>query len=120
MNGKARILERGAQPGNCASAQHEKGADGSTNYRENTRPWLGGSGPIRGFDMRLNHFSRRVLASTAAAGDGQAHLDFEQRPRALIDSFADLSVADGMAQANVHGLALDTGDWRQSRRLAIM
>jgi uncharacterized tellurite resistance protein B-like protein len=59
--------------------------------------------------MRLNHFSRRILASTAAAGDWQAHLDREQRVRALIDSLADLAVADGMAQADVHGFwALDS------------
>jgi hypothetical protein len=53
--------------------------------------------------MRLNHFSRRIFASAAAAGDWQAHLDVEQRRRTLIDSLADLAVADGMAQADVHG-----------------
>jgi hypothetical protein len=75
--------------------------------------------------MRLNHFSRRIFASAAAAGDRQAHLDIEQRRRTLIDGLADLAVADGMTEADVHGLeALDpnrlTGDWRESRRLAIM
>jgi hypothetical protein len=75
--------------------------------------------------MRLNHFSRRIFAAAAAAGDWQAHLDVEQRRRTLIDSLADLAVADGMAQADVHGSgALDStrllGDWRESRRLAIM
>jgi hypothetical protein len=53
--------------------------------------------------MSLNHFSRRFLAPAAAASDGQAHLHFEQRARALIHGFADLAVADGMAHANVHG-----------------
>jgi hypothetical protein len=95
------------------------------NYRENTRDCSGGNGTIRRFDMRLNHFSRRIFASTATAGDRQAHLDIEQRRRALIDSLADLAVADGMTQADVHGFrALDStrllGDWRQSLRLAIM
>jgi hypothetical protein len=70
--------------------------------------------------MRLNQFSRRIFASTAAGGDGQAHLDFEQRSRALIDGLADLTVADGMAHANVHGWLSILSDWRESQRLAIM
>jgi hypothetical protein len=71
--------------------------------------------------MRLNHFSRRIFASTAAAGDWQAHLDFQQRRGTLIDGFADLAIADGMAHADVHGSGLYIqGDWRESRRLAIM
>ncbi len=90
------------------------------NYRENTRAWLGGSGTIRRFDMRLNHFSRRIFAPAAAAGDGQAHLDFEQRCSALIHGFADLAIADGIAHANVHGWLSILRDWRASRRLAIM
>jgi hypothetical protein len=53
--------------------------------------------------MRLNHFSRRIFASTAAAGDRQAHLDFEQRRGALIHGLANLAIADGIANANVHG-----------------
>jgi hypothetical protein len=62
--------------------------------------------------MRLNHFSRRIFASTAAAGDRQAHLNFEQRRGALIHGLPDLAVTDGMAHANVHGWLLE------SRRLA--
>jgi hypothetical protein len=119
------MLESGAERGNCASAQHYERGDGLTNYRENTRAVSGGNGTIRRFDMRLNHFSRRILASTAAAGDGQAHLDFQQRRGALIDGFADLAIADGMAHADVHGSrALAStrllGDWRESQRSANM
>jgi len=71
--------------------------------------------------MRLNHFSRRILASTAATSDWQPHLDFKQRLGALVDDLANLAVADGIAHADVHGLRFPVlGDWRQSLRLAIM
>ena len=53
--------------------------------------------------MVLNNFSRRIFASTAAAGDWQLHLYFVERSGALIHDFADLAIADGIAQANVHG-----------------
>jgi hypothetical protein len=53
--------------------------------------------------MVLNNFSRRILASAAAAGDRQLQLYFVQRSGALIHDFADLAIADGIAQANVHG-----------------
>jgi hypothetical protein len=53
--------------------------------------------------MSLNNFSRRIFASTAAAGDRQLHLHFVQRRGAPIHDFADLAIADGIAQANVHG-----------------
>jgi hypothetical protein len=53
--------------------------------------------------MVLNNFSRRIFASTAAAGDGQLQLHFVQRSGALIHDFADLAITDGIAQANVHG-----------------
>ena len=52
--------------------------------------------------MVLNNFSRRILASTAAARDGQLLLDFVERSGAPIHDFADLAIADGIAQANVH------------------
>lgn len=85
-----------------ASAARE-GREGKANYRGNTRLESSGNGTIRRFYMRLNHFSRSLLASAAAAGDRQAHLDLEQRAGALVHGFADLAVADGMAKANVHG-----------------
>jgi hypothetical protein len=53
--------------------------------------------------MSLNNFSRRILASPAAAGDWQLLLHFVQRCGASIHDFADLAIADGIAQANVHG-----------------
>jgi hypothetical protein len=53
--------------------------------------------------MSLNNFSRRILASTAAAGDRQLQLYFVERCGAPIHDFADLAIADGIAQANVHG-----------------
>jgi hypothetical protein len=53
--------------------------------------------------MVLNNFSRRILAPTAATGDRQLLLDFVQRSGASIHDFADLAIADGIAQANVHG-----------------
>jgi hypothetical protein len=56
--------------------------------------------------MRLNHFSRRILAPAAATGYRQAHLHFEERAGALIDDFADLAIADCMAQTDVHGSRL--------------
>lgn len=56
--------------------------------------------------MSLNNFSRRFFAATAAAGDGQPQLHFEQRTRALVDDLTDLSIADGMTQADVHGSTL--------------
>jgi hypothetical protein len=71
--------------------------------------------------MRLNHFSRRIFASTATGGDWQAHLDFEQRDCALIDGLADLAVADGIAHANVHGwlsipaTGVSRYDWRSCK-----
>jgi hypothetical protein len=67
------------------------------NYRENTRLWSGGAGPIRGFDMSLNNFSRRILASAAAARDWQLQLHFVQRTGAAIHDFADLAIANGIA-----------------------
>ncbi len=57
--------------------------------------------------MSLNNFSRRILASTAAAGDGQLQLDFVQRAGAAVHDFADLAIADGIAQADVHGFEAD-------------
>jgi hypothetical protein len=53
--------------------------------------------------MVLNNFSRRILASTTAAGDRKLLLHFVQRTGAPIHDFADLTIADGIAQANVHG-----------------
>lgn len=53
--------------------------------------------------MSLNNFSRRILATAAATGDWQLQLHFVQRTGATIDDFADLAIADGIAQANVHG-----------------
>jgi hypothetical protein len=53
--------------------------------------------------MSLNNFSRRIFASTAAAGDWQLQLYFVQRAGASIHNFSDLAIADGIAQANVHG-----------------
>ena len=53
--------------------------------------------------MVLNNFSRRILASAAAAGDWQLQLYFVKRGGAFIHDFADLAIADGIAQANVHG-----------------
>jgi hypothetical protein len=52
--------------------------------------------------MSLNNFSRRILASAAAAGDRQLQLYFVERSGAPIDDFTDLTIADGIAQANVH------------------
>jgi len=63
----------------------------------------GGTRTISRFDMSLNHFSRRILASAAAAGDGQLLLHFVQRAGAAIHDFANLAITDGIAQANVHG-----------------
>jgi hypothetical protein len=53
--------------------------------------------------MVLNNFSRRILASTAATGDRQLQLHFVQRRGASIHDFADLTIADGIAQTDVHG-----------------
>jgi hypothetical protein len=53
--------------------------------------------------MVLNNFSRRILASTAAAGDRQLQLHFIERSGAPIHDFADLTITDGIAQTNVHG-----------------
>jgi hypothetical protein len=52
--------------------------------------------------MVLNNFSRRILASPATAGDRQLLLHVVQGGGASIHNFADLAVADGIAQANVH------------------
>jgi hypothetical protein len=92
-------LERG----NCAARSRQDRGDESANYRENTRLLSGGAGPIRGFDMVLNNFSRRIFASTAAARDRQLQLYLVQRSGTAIHDFTDLAIADGIAQANVHG-----------------
>ena len=81
----------------------EDNEDGIVIYRENTRLELGGDGPIRGFDMSLNNFSRRIFAATTAAGDRQVSLYFAKRRGTTIHDFADLAIADGMAQTDVHG-----------------
>lgn len=52
--------------------------------------------------MSLNNFSRRILATAAAAGDRQVPLHLGQGIRTAIDDLADLAIADGMTQANVH------------------
>lgn len=54
--------------------------------------------------MSLNNFSRRFLASTAAAGDWQVPLHLGKRTRTPVDDLADLAITDGMTQTNVHGV----------------
>jgi hypothetical protein len=45
---------------------------------------------------------RGVFAAAAAAADGQLALHIEKRAGAMIDRFADLTIADCMADAYVH------------------
>jgi hypothetical protein len=100
----------------AALARRAAGGAEEANYRGNPPVGSGGDGTIRRFDMRLNYFSRRFLATAAAAGDWQAHLDFQQGCRPLIDNLADLAIADGMTHANVHGgSALDPAARGSSR-----
>jgi len=44
-----------------------------------------------------------VFTATAAGTNGKLALNFEQRARTVIDGIADLTVTDGVANANVHG-----------------
>ena len=53
--------------------------------------------------MSLNNFSRRILAAATAAGDRQVPLHLGQRIRTAIDNVADLAIANGVTQTNVHG-----------------
>ena len=53
--------------------------------------------------MSLNNFSRGLFATAAATGDRQMPLHLGKRPGAAVDDLADLAIADGMTQANVHG-----------------
>lgn len=59
--------------------------------------------------MSLNNFSRRFLAVAAAAGHRQVPLHRGKGIRTAIDDLADLAIADGMTQANVHGSNLTEG-----------
>ena len=49
-----------------------------------------------------DYLPRGVFAASAAAADGQLALHIEQRAGALIDRFADLTIAHCMADADVH------------------
>lgn len=52
--------------------------------------------------MGFDHGASRVFASTAATRDRQMRLHFIERRRPAVHDFADLAVADGMAEADVH------------------
>jgi hypothetical protein len=99
--------------GNLGPGWRQDREDGGANYRENTRLESGGDRPISGFDMSLNNFSRRILATAAATGHWQACLDFGQRGCALIDDLANLAIADGVTQTNVHGFESRPGIGRR-------
>jgi hypothetical protein len=65
----------------------------------------GGDRPARRFDLAGNDFLSRVFAATAAVGHRQVALHFRKRSSAPIHDFADLSVANAIAEADVHTLA---------------
>lgn len=52
--------------------------------------------------MAIDDFAGSVLAGAAAACHGQQGLHFAKRSRAALDDLADLTVADGSANTNVH------------------
>jgi hypothetical protein len=56
----------------------------------------------RGGRVLVDDLASRVLASAAAARDGQIRLNFAKRFGALVDNFANLTIADGSADTNVH------------------
>ena len=53
--------------------------------------------------MSLNNFSRRIFALAAAARDWKVLLYFRERLGTAVDDLADLAIADGAAEADVHG-----------------
>jgi hypothetical protein len=52
--------------------------------------------------MTVDDFAGRVFAATAAACDRQIGLHFMERACAAVQDLADLAVADGAADTNVH------------------
>ena len=52
--------------------------------------------------LLVDDLARRVFAGAATARDGEVRLDLAKRFCAAIDDFADLAIADGSADANVH------------------
>jgi len=65
----------------------------------------GGDGSARRFDLAGNDFLSRVFAATAAVSHRQVALHFGKRSSTSIHDFADLSVANAIAEADVHALA---------------
>ena len=57
------------------------------------------------FDLAGNDFLRGVFASTAAIGHWQIALNFRQGASTPVHDFADLTIADAIAETDVHAFA---------------
>lgn len=63
----------------------------------------GGDGARRSLEMRFDHFPGGAFAGAATIRDGQAGLDVVQARCSPVQTLADLSIADSVAEADVHG-----------------
>ena len=52
--------------------------------------------------MAIDDFARRVFAAAAAARDRQVGLDFAKRLGSAVYDLADLAIANGSTNADVH------------------
>jgi len=63
----------------------------------------GGDAAALALALGLDDLHRRLLATATAGSNRQLALHGRQRVRAPKNGFADLTIRDGMAKANVHG-----------------
>lgn len=67
---------------------------------------LCGDWPAGGFLLAIDDFAGGLFATPAAIRHRKVGLYFPKRIRSTIHDFADLAVADPIAQADVHGIGL--------------